>query len=141
MIEPYEYPQRAAAAFNARDFDTLASLWAPAFAYHGPGDESDGRGAALAREHALVAAFPDAVVALDEFVASTDRLVAEGTMRGTHSGPLRVGDLDLPPTGRAIVMRFAALFELGDGVVQCERVYYDRVDLLQQLGVGAGGAR
>ena len=141
MSAPHEYPGRASAAFNDRDFDALASLWRTDFTYRGPADETHGRDAALAREHALLAAFPDATVALDRFVASADRLVAEGTMRGTHSGVLRLGALELAPTARAIVVRFAALFAFADGAVAREHVYYDRLELLQQLGVVPGSAR
>lgn len=131
-----DYPKRAEDAFNRRDADQLASLWSSGFVYEGPGGErTTGRAASTLRENALWAAFPDIRADLGRHFEAVDgRLVIEGVMRGTHDGPLRLGGLELPPSGRRVEMPFVALFTFTDGLVAYERVLYDRLELLQQLG-------
>jgi len=131
-----EYPARAEAAFNRRDADGLAALWAPDFQYEGPGGEcSTGRAAAIARERALWAAFPDIQADLSRHLVAGERLVIEGRMQGTHDGALQLGSSTVPASGRRIDVAFVALLRFIDGLAAHERVVYDRADLLVQLGV------
>jgi steroid delta-isomerase-like uncharacterized protein len=144
MSAAADYPKRAEEAFNRRDAGTLAALWSPAFEYEAPaGEHTSGRAMAIAREEALWAAFPDIRADLARhFEADGGRLVIEGIMRGTHDGVLRLGALEVPPSGRRMEVHFVALFTFRDGLVAHERVVFDRLDLLQQLGVlPEGGAR
>jgi steroid delta-isomerase-like uncharacterized protein len=135
-----DYPTRAEAAFNRRDAAGLADLWAPDFEYEGPGGEhSTGRAAAIVRERALWAAFPDVQADLSRHFVAGERLVIEGRMRGTHDGPLRLGSMTVPASGRRIDVPFVALFRFVDGLVAHERVVYDRVELLVQLGASPAG--
>src|SRR5262245_33349551 len=141
MSATSDYPTRAEHAFNRRDLDALAALWAADFHYEGPGGErTSTREAARERERALWAAFPDIQADLSRHLALGDRLVIEGVMRGTHTGPLRIGPAVLAPTGRRLEIGFVALFTFVDGVVAHERVVYDRLELLEQLGVVPGRA-
>jgi steroid delta-isomerase-like uncharacterized protein len=135
MHEPCDYPRLAEEAFNRRDLAALAGLWSPDFHYQAPGDETHGRDAALEREHALFEAFPDLRADLGRSFTAGDRLVIEGVLAGTHGGPLRLGGLTVPATGRPIAVRFVGVFEYEAGLVRRERVYYDRLALLQQLGI------
>jgi ketosteroid isomerase-like protein len=136
MPNPAEYPTRAAHAFNARDADGLAALWSPDVVYEAPGGERTvGIADAVARERLLWTAFSDVRATLAAWLATDDRLVLEGVMRGTHDGPLRIGDDVVSPTSRRIVVPFVALFTFANGLVAHERVAYDRLDLLRQVGV------
>jgi ketosteroid isomerase-like protein len=124
MSAASDYPRRAEAAFNARDLDALAALWADDFVYEGPGGErTTTRAQARERELGLWAAYPDLKADLSRHVVDGDRLVIEGRMRGTHAA-----------TGRAVELGFAGSFTFVAGRVAHERVIYDRLDLLQQLG-------
>ena len=134
MIEPADYPKLALDAFNRRDLAALAALWSPDFHYLAPGDETRGREAALERERRLYEAFPDIVATATRQVADAERLALEVTLTGTHTGPLRVGGLDVPATGQALRFSFAAVFEIQGGLARSERVYYDRAELMAQLG-------
>ncbi|MGI8793527.1 MAG: ester cyclase [Acidimicrobiales bacterium] len=61
---------------------------------------------------------------------------AEFWLLGTHTGPL----LGHEPTGRSFRVRMVAFFEFepdGTGIV-CERVYYDLLSILTQLGLPTG---
>jgi len=131
-----DYARNAEDAFNRRDLAALASLWALDFQYEGPGgDRSSTREEAMDRERALWEAFPDIRADLARHFTVGERLVIEGVMHGTHGGALRIGGVELAPGGRRIEIAFVALFSFADGVVARERVLYDRLELLQQLGV------
>jgi hypothetical protein len=58
-------------------------------------------------------------------------VLVEAVLRGTHLGPLR----GLPPTGRSFEMPFLAVFIFDEDKLICERVYFDRATVLEQLGV------
>jgi hypothetical protein len=56
----------------------------------------------------------------------------EAVIRGTHKGPLR----SLPPTGREFELPILAVFVFeGDDQLVCERVYFDQLTVLRQLGI------
>jgi ketosteroid isomerase-like protein len=134
-MDAIDYPRRAEAAFNDRDLATLGTLWAPDFHYVAPGEETHSREEGLARERALLEAMPDLRADLSRHFADRERLVIEGTLTGTHTGPLRLATGAVLPTGRRITIRFVGVFSFAAGVVTSERVYYDRLELMQQLGV------
>src|SRR5262245_12661085 len=133
MIHPKDYAERALAAFNRRDLETLAGLWAADFHYAAPGEETHTREESLARERMLFAAFPDIVAKLRSELATSDGLAIEVTLEGTHQGPLRLGPTEIPATGRPVRVEFVAVFAFADGLARSERLYFDRVTLLDQL--------
>ena len=53
---------------------------------------------------------------------------------GTHLGPLR----GVPPTGRDFRTRMTAFFFFDGERISCERVYFDQVSILTQLGLVPG---
>ncbi len=57
--------------------------------------------------------------------------MVEATIRGTHKGPLR----SLPPTGREYELPILAFFIFEEDRLLCERVYFDQLTVLEQLGV------
>jgi steroid delta-isomerase-like uncharacterized protein len=138
MPGPAEYPKLAEDAFNRRDLAALARLWAPDFHYSAPGgEETSTREAAVTREQALFDAFPDIRADLSSYLVCGEALVIEGIMSGTHDGPLRLGDERIAATHRPICIRFVGVFSFEAGLVRRERVYYDRLELLQRLGMAA----
>ncbi|HUA45430.1 MAG TPA: ester cyclase, partial [Solirubrobacteraceae bacterium] len=48
-----------------------------------------------------------------------------------HLGPLRA----LPPTGRSFRCRISAHFLFQDDRLVCERVYFDQLTIMRQLGL------
>jgi hypothetical protein len=52
-------------------------------------------------------------------------------VRGTHLGPFR----SLPPTGRSWELRILSEFVFEDDRLVCERVYFDSMTVLRQLGI------
>ena len=57
-------------------------------------------------------------------------MIVEFDLLGTHLGPLR----SLPPTGRSFRARMTAFFIFEGDRIVCERVYFDQVTILRQLG-------
>jgi len=60
-----------------------------------------------------------------------DAVIAEFVLLGTHLGPLRA----LPPTGRSFRCQMTALFLFEGEDLVCERVYFDQLTILRQLGL------
>ena len=60
---------------------------------------------------ALLTAFPDATMEIDEQLAERDLVATRKTLRGTHLGEL----WDLPPTGNRVEFEFIDIFRVRDG--------------------------
>src|SRR5262245_5238118 len=75
-------------------------------------------------------AFPDLRIEVTSCDAGSALTVSESIMRGTHLGKLG----GLPATRRRITTRVACVFEVRDGKLAHERLYWDRANTLRQLG-------
>ena len=132
LYEPFE---RLESAFARRDIDALMGCWSDDIAYCSPNGAIAGVAARVAAEHVWLNAFPDVVIErVREFVCD-DTVILEGVMRGTHLGPLATPDGTAPPTGRTIVGRYVSIMSFVDGKVVDQKVYFDRLDLMEQLGL------
>lgn len=123
--------------FNSRDLNGLAACWHPEVVYTAPGVELAGLDARMAAEHVWLDAFPDAVVTIDRRVVEGAVVVDAGRMVGTHTGVLRTPEGDVPPTGETVDGAFVSLFVFDGGQVVRQEIIYDRLSLMEQLGVGS----
>jgi predicted ester cyclase len=136
LVEPRDLLQRATDLWNARDLkgyldlhDEDCELVAPGFA---------GKGHDCVREWWAMwnTAFPDNRVSHQALVAEDDALVAESTFQGTHTGPLTTPDGGhIRPTGRQVTGEYATVHRIRGDLVHRSRIYFDRHDLLEQLGI------
>ena len=80
---------------------------------------------------ALVAAFPDLHVEVEDLVTDGGKVVTRYSVHGTHKGEL----MGIPPTGRQVSIGGIAIdrFENGRSIEHWE--YYDQMGMMQQLGV------
>lgn len=124
-------------AFNRRDLDRLATLVTDDFmlvdiptgmTFHGPSGF-------LQWLAGFTTALPDGHVEVTNLVATEEYVATEHTGRGTHQGPLQTPAGTIPPTGRAVAVPFAEVFQLRDGRVAGLRAYWDTATMLRQLGV------
>jgi steroid delta-isomerase-like uncharacterized protein len=117
---------------NEHDFDTTVATFAhPRYEIVPTGDVYDGETDVRRYFAETRAAFPDQRNELIALRHADDGVIVEFDLLGTHLGPLR----SLPPTGRSFRTRVCALFIFeGDGIV-CERVYFDQLSILRQLGI------
>lgn len=76
-------------------------------------------------------AFPDLALTIEDQVAEGDLVVSRWTARATHRGPL----WGIPATGRAVVVPGIFIDRVVAGKIQEEWAGWDRLGLLQQLGV------
>jgi hypothetical protein len=80
----------------------------------------------------LLRALPDLEIAVQKEHASSEAVIIECLIRGTHGGTWR----DLPATGRRLEFPLCAVFTFDkEGKLAGERIYYDRATVLRQCGV------
>jgi len=117
---------------NVHDFDTTIGTFShPRYEIIPTGDVYDGETAVRAYFTETRRAFPDQRNELISLRHADDAVIVEFDLLGTHLGPLR----SLPPTGRSFRARMTAFFIFGGERIVCERVYFDQLGLMRQLGV------
>jgi predicted ester cyclase len=95
------------------------------------GERHDGTGGVDALLHENLTAFPDFHFEPSRTVPAGDTVLVEGVFSGTHLGPWR----GLPGTGRKVRVEMAVIFQFEGADMVCERVYFDLLTVLRQLGV------
>lgn len=124
------------AGFTAGDFDRAFRIFAEDVVTVEPSlGRSAGLGEWRAYDEAFKVACPDASFVLRSTVQEGDRIAAEGSFRGTFAAPLRTPQRELQPTGCTFDVEFAHFFVFREGRVVEHHVYYDQVDLGNQLGI------
>ena len=117
---------------NRHDFDTTISTFEhPRYELVPTGDVFDGEQAVRDYFAESRAAFPDQRNELLALHHAEDAVIAEFDLLGTHLGRLRA----LPPTGRSFRCRMAACFLFEGEQLVCERVYFDQLTIMRQLGL------
>ena len=88
---------------------------AATFVRHDPGLPFEVRGPAGVKQlhDALLPAFPDMTLPLEDFVAEGEKVLVRLRVKGTHSGPFG----DMAATGRKIDIGVLDLFQIRDGVL------------------------
>src|SRR4051794_6312390 len=119
---------------NRHEFDvTMATFDHPRYEIVPTGDVYDGPEEVARYFEETRAAFPDQRNELVKLHHADDAVIVEFDLLGTHRGELR----GIAPTGKSFTCRTLAIFEFGagsDGIV-CERVYFDALTILGQLGL------
>ncbi|HXE14874.1 MAG TPA: ester cyclase [Bryobacteraceae bacterium] len=79
-------------------------------------------------------AFPDFELQVKQTVTQDNQLVAEWVCTGTQNGEFQ----GIAPTGRRVQVSGIAINRIENGQIAEERIYFDRLGLLEQLGVAVG---
>jgi steroid delta-isomerase-like uncharacterized protein len=117
---------------NRLDFDvTIATFEHPRYELVGTGQVFDGEEQVRKYYAASRAAFPDQRNEIHTLRHADDAVVVEFDLLGTHLGNFAGFD----PTGRTFRCRMAAIFEFDGDRIVCERIYFDSVTILRQLGL------
>jgi steroid delta-isomerase-like uncharacterized protein len=128
--------ERYNAAWNAHDVDAAMAMHAPdmVFQNHTAGESAAG---AAVREHIarIFAAWPDIEFATRRLYVRAGLVVQEWTATATHVTALRRGDLEAPPSGRAISWDGLDVIPFQDGLIKRKDVYSDSVAILRQVGL------
>ena len=123
-------------AVNGRDSD--ADPWAADAEMTAPGAQVNGRDNVIGFIAAFQEAFPDLRLEINQLLSDGPAAAAEGTMTGTHDGVLHTPDGDVAPTGRALALRWAAVYVTDGGTLRSEHLFFDQMDFLGQLGLLPG---
>lgn len=83
---------------------------------------------------AIRTAFPDWHSTVEEFVVEGDRVVERWTGRGTQNGEFQ----GIAPTGRKVTVPGVVFYRIAGGKIVEFRGLFDRLSLMQQLGVIPG---
>jgi steroid delta-isomerase-like uncharacterized protein len=135
MADVIELARRHDDAFNSQNADGRGAIEAPDIEFVMPGGMTlRGHEQVMQVVRAFWDALPDAKITAVDLVAVGNVVVAEGTIAGTHNGTFRTPQAEIPRTGNPVSLRYAAVkrFE-GDRLVS-EHLYFDQLELLQQLG-------
>jgi predicted ester cyclase len=69
-------------------------------------------------------AFPDAHWELTNLMSSEDTFIAEGVFKGTHTGPMRTPEGEIPPTGKPVEMPCCFIGRVSEnGLIAEDRTY------------------
>lgn len=119
-------------AFVAGDTAWMERHIAPGFVRHDPGLPFEVRGPAGVKQlhDALMPAFPDMTLPLEDFVAEGEKVLVRLRVQGTHTGPFG----DMAPTGRKIDISVLDLFQIRDGLLIEHWALLDNLGMLKQLG-------
>ena len=119
-------------AFLAGDTVWMERHIAASFVRHDPGLPFEVRGPAGVKQFhdALLPAFPDMKLPLEDFVAEGDKVLVRLRVQGTHTGPFG----DMAATGRQIDIGVLDLFQIRDGVLIEHWALLDNLGMLKQLG-------
>jgi predicted ester cyclase len=121
------------AAVNSNDSD--ADPWAADAVLVAPGGEASGRDGVLAFLGVFHEAFPDLRLEVTQLLTDGAAAAAEGTIVGTHDGVLHTPNGDVAPTGRAVELRWAAVYATDGDTLKSEHLFFDQMDFLGQLGL------
>jgi steroid delta-isomerase-like uncharacterized protein len=120
---------------NRHQFDvTIGTFDHPRYEIIATGEVYDGEEAVRAYFKASRDAFPDQRNELIALHHADDAVIAEFDLKGTHRGELH----GVPPTGKEFTCRCAAFFLFEEDRLECERVYFDSLTIMSQLGVLQG---
>ena len=124
-------------AYNEKDWDKVKAGVAPEVVYDELGTQRkvEGVNEVLDLWKGWATAMPDSKATFNSEVASGNTVVLEITWRGTHKGPLKTPDGEIPPTGKNFELRACQVVEVANDKVKSVRHYFDMGSLLRQLGV------
>jgi steroid delta-isomerase-like uncharacterized protein len=88
--------------------------------------------------NAWMTAFPDMHVTRHNRVVGDDAVAAEIEFTGTNTGPMVMGGMEMPPTGKNVVGRGTYIARVKDGKVVEFSAHPDAAGMMVQLGLMPG---
>lgn len=120
------------------DHDSSADPWASDAELVAPGGQASGRDDVISFLGVFSEAFPDIRLDVKSLLTDGTGAAAEGTLSGTHDGVLHTPNGDVAPTGRAVELRWAAVYTTEGDTLKSEHLFFDQMDFLGQLGLLPG---
>jgi steroid delta-isomerase-like uncharacterized protein len=136
MASPQEVAARFVEAFNAHDEQRIRETNGENVVFEAPGDvRLEGREAATQYAMEWLNAFPDARITVHNEMVAGDWVVQEFTFTGTHTAPMQSPMGEIPATNRSLNGRGIQVVRVEGDVAVEERLYYDQVQVMTQLGL------
>jgi predicted ester cyclase len=129
-------------AWNAQDWDTFEQRHAAETAVYWPGQPEPTRGVHNHRAESIefFKTFPDNHLVnrpYKIFFAPGDYTCSVAEFTGTMQGPMKGADGKMvPPTNKRFTLEFCTVAKWDNGKIVEERLFYDLVGLLRQIGLG-----
>jgi steroid delta-isomerase-like uncharacterized protein len=125
------------AAWSNHDADAWVAIFADEFVYHDwtvPEPIRD-KEAVRAAFGSWMQAFPDMKVETVARVVGEDAVAAEIAFTGTNTGPMVMGGMEMPPTGKSVLGRGSYIARVREGKVVEFRAHPDAAGIMMQLGL------
>jgi steroid delta-isomerase-like uncharacterized protein len=117
--------------WNKKDSSKLGDFLAPNCSMQTPDGTLRGVNDYKQLHETYIRAFPDCKLTIDEVIAEGDMVAARYTFTGTHKGELR----GVAPTGKHLNETGMLICRIANGKVTEETTIWDRLALLEKLGV------
>jgi ketosteroid isomerase-like protein len=135
MGEAADVMRRKIDVFNAQDGEQFAALLSPDVEWSVPGAHLRSPEHVVAYFSPLWEAFPDLKLTITQILEEGPVAVVLGRCEGTHLGTFSTPGGDIPSTGQRLVLTFSDGIEVAGGRIRSGRCHFDRLELLEQLGV------
>jgi steroid delta-isomerase-like uncharacterized protein len=136
MSAPTDIVNRYYRAINEGRWDLYDELFTADASLEGPGGVTGtGPAAMRAFDQTWKNAAPDFTVTVLQQVASDGRVMSENTAAGTHTGTLVLPVGEFPATGRPFGSKYVGVFEIDGGRIAAQHIYFDRLVVVETLGM------
>ena len=137
MASAKDVTDRGMTAWRARDADAFAATYAEDATITAPGGMvAHGQDGARQFIAMWTEGVPDNDITVTNEWVDGSTVIQEGVFSGTHTGTLVTPDgQSIPATGRSLRATYCDVFEVRDDRVVAERLYFDQVEMLTQLGL------
>jgi steroid delta-isomerase-like uncharacterized protein len=119
--------------WNSGKMETADEIIASDYTDHRPVGETKGPGALKQFATAFRNAFPDLHFPLEDQLAEREKAVVRWTFTGTHKNEL----LGIAATGKQVTLQGATILHSSGGKITETWVFWDRMSLMEQLGVSS----
>ncbi len=133
LMSPEDLANRVGEAWSLHDPDIVDDVFADEGTYEDVAMQASMRGKSEIKKfmEETIAGFPDFHVEQVRSISSDNMIASEWIMSGTHTGDFP----GLEATGKPFSVRGASIAIVRDGRIVQWTDYYDRHDLMSQLGV------
>lgn len=122
-------------AFNEQDAGKVRELCDSDVEWAAPGALCRGFDEVIGLFSAFWEAFPDLKLSITRLVEDGSTVITDARAEGTHQGTLRSPGGDIPATGKRVNLPYLERFEVERGLIVSGKLIFDRVEMLEQLGV------
>ncbi len=123
-------------AYNDKNWDRVRAGVTPDLVYDEVGTQRKVQGIdeVLETWKGWATALPDSKATFRSEMGTGNTAIIEMTWTGTHKGPLKMADREIPATGKKIELRACQVCEVANDKVKSVRHYFDIGTLLKQIG-------